>query len=138
MGGLCSGSSGSQQTISASNNQIPCHASTLNQPSMPYSYGKPITVEQLTRLRLEFWSTRVGGDVNMWQALKSASEALISNDIDMARAILGASEITITNGSIGTCYDTRFIISLSYHYHIIIISLSYHYHIYTILADTCM
>ena len=112
MGGLCS-IPGSQQTISASsNNQLPCDSSSLKQPSTQYSYGKAITVEQLDKLRLEFWSTRVGGDVNMWQALKSASEALISNDIDMARAILSASEITITNGSIGTCYDTRFL----YHY----------------------
>lgn len=34
-----------------------------------------ITTEQLTRLRNEFWETRVEGRAEMWQALRFAAEA---------------------------------------------------------------
>lgn len=96
--------SASSSTIDHS---LPGPASSLRQSSSPYAYGKSITSEQLTMLRDEFWNTRVGGDINMWQALRSASEAVISNDMELARAILEASEITITNSLLATCYDIR-------------------------------
>ena len=98
--GICYSTS-QQQTTSIGNQYPACHASSLRPSPTPYIYGKPITRDQLEKLRMEFWSTRVGGDVNMWQALRSACDALLNNDIQLARVVLEASEITITNGSLG-------------------------------------
>lgn len=40
------------------------------------------------RLREDFWSSRVEGNVHMWQNIRSAAEALASDDVMLANAIL--------------------------------------------------
>ena len=84
-----------------------CHASKLK-PTPSFYYGKAITIDELSTLRSDFWSTRIDGNSNVWQALKSAAEALLNNDIELSRAILDASEISINNNTLGTCYDPRY------------------------------
>lgn len=44
-------------------------------PIKPWKVDPAITTEQLTRLRNEFWETRVEGQQEMWQALRFAAEA---------------------------------------------------------------
>lgn len=41
----------------------------------------------------------------MWQAIKTASEAMIQSDHGLANAIIEASGITTPTGSLDTCYD---------------------------------
>lgn len=43
----------------------------------------------------------------MWQAIRSAAEALLENDVALANAIIVASNITSPNGSLEVCYDER-------------------------------
>mmetsp|Transcript_7906 Transcript_7906/g.7065 ORF Transcript_7906/g.7065 Transcript_7906/m.7065 type:complete len:250 (-) Transcript_7906:125-874(-) len=76
----------------------------LELPS-PYKYGRMIQKDELDRLREEYWSTRVEGNGIMWQALRSASEALIIGDLSLANAIIEASNIGTPNGSLELCYD---------------------------------
>ena len=93
----------------SSNSQavIVCHSSKL-QPTPSFYYGKSISIEEIDNLRNEFWCSRVEGSSIMWQALKSASEALLNDDIELARSLLDASELKICNNMLGTCYDTRY------------------------------
>lgn len=62
---------------------------------------------QINQQRQEFWTTRVDGNALMWQAIRSAAEALIANDVGLASAILEASNIITPNGSLELCYDER-------------------------------
>lgn len=39
-------------------------------------------------MRNDFWSSRVEGNIHMWQNIRSAAEALVSNDLMLANAIL--------------------------------------------------
>lgn len=59
------------------------------------------------RLREDFWSSRVEGNVHMWQNIRSAAEALASDDVMLANAILEASHIVSPTGSMETLYDER-------------------------------
>jgi hypothetical protein len=72
-----------------------------------YNHDSPITELQLLKLRKEFWNTRVDGSSLMWQAIKSASEALLTNDSILSNAILEASNIKTPSGSLSNCFDER-------------------------------
>lgn len=43
----------------------------------------------------------------MWQAIKSAAEAILSHDLPLANAILEASNIITTSGLLDLCYDEK-------------------------------
>lgn len=43
----------------------------------------------------------------MWQAIRSAAEAMLQDDVGLATAILEASEIRVPNGMLDICYDER-------------------------------
>lgn len=73
----------------------------------PFRYGSPVTLAQLNHRRQEFWATRTDGNAMMWQAIRTAAEAMLSGDIGLANAILEASNIITPNGSIDVCYDER-------------------------------
>ena len=83
---------------------IVCHSKLKPTPS--FYFGKSITIEELNNLRNEFWSTRVDGNTIIWQALRTASEALLNNDIELSKAILDASEISISNNILGKIEDS--------------------------------
>lgn len=70
-----------------------------------FNHGAPITKNQIAFQREEYWSTRIGGNIIMWQAIKTASEAMIQNDSALANAIIEASGISTPTGSLETCYD---------------------------------
>jgi hypothetical protein len=74
-------------------------------PCPPYKHGTPITEGQLKHQREEFWSTRIGGNAIMWQAIQTACEAMIVGDFLLANAIVEASAILTPNGTLDTCYD---------------------------------
>lgn len=105
------------QPVGVDRRQQPTLAGSLQRTALPlppsqpvsaptnYRHGSPITKAQLDSLRSTFWSTRVEGSMNMWLALKSASEALLEKDVMMANAVLGASNITTPNGNLSLCYD---------------------------------
>lgn len=57
-------------------------------PAAPYKHGSPITEGQLKHQREEFWSTRIGGNVIMWQAIQSACEAMVLGDFLLANTIV--------------------------------------------------
>ena len=57
-------------------------------PTRPYRHGAPITSGELNNQRNEFWGTRTEGNAHMWQSIRSAAEALLSNDLPLANAIL--------------------------------------------------
>lgn len=44
-------------------------------PVRPWKVDPALTTQQLTRLRNEFWETRVEGRKEMWEALRFAAEA---------------------------------------------------------------
>lgn len=73
----------------------------------PYRHGSPITTREITKQRADFWATRTEGNAQMWQAIRSAADALLENDVSLANAILVASSITTPNGSLEVCYDER-------------------------------
>lgn len=73
----------------------------------PFRQRAPITQIDLNNRRQEFWATRTDGNALMWQAIKTASEAMLGGDIDLARAILVASNIITPTGSMSLCYDER-------------------------------
>ncbi len=104
-------------------------ASIVHKPvSLPKSYkhGTTITQGELNNQRTEFWSTRTEGNRVMWQAIRSAAEALLNEDVALANAILEvsysfwlvvydvltaliaqASAISTPNGTLELCYDER-------------------------------
>lgn len=77
------------------------------QKSKSYRHGSEITQRELDQQRSDFWATRSGGNSHMWQAIRSAVEALLSNDLPLATAILEASNISTPNGTLDVCYDER-------------------------------
>lgn len=44
-------------------------------------------------MRNDFWSSRVEGNMHMWQNIRSAADALVSNDLMLANAILEVSSV---------------------------------------------
>ena len=88
---------------------------TLIQPSRPvsrplvkpppYRHPTDITLGDLNNQRVEFWGTRTVGNVHMWAAIRSASEALVSDDLLLASAIMEASNISTPSGSLDLVYD---------------------------------
>lgn len=53
-----------------------------------YKHGAVITQGELNNQRTEFWTTRTDGNRLMWQAIRSAAEALLSEDVALANAIV--------------------------------------------------
>lgn len=90
-----------------------CAASTSNDSpngapttaNAPGNGGPVMSMAELEAQRVEFWDSRVTGNTHMWNALRSAAEALNSNDASLATAIMTASNITAPNGTIELCYD---------------------------------
>eukprot|EP01039_Chlorochromonas_danica_P000428 gene428-462_t len=78
----------------------------LTQPKR-YHHGSHVTQGDLNNMRSEFWTSRVEGNTIMWQTIRSAAEALLSNDCVLANAILEASNIATPNGTLEVCYDER-------------------------------
>eukprot|EP01036_Dinobryon_divergens_P045920 gene45920-61381_t len=72
-----------------------------------YRHGTPVTQADLVNMRNTFWATRVDGNSHMWNALRTAAEALLSEDFPLANAIIEASNITTPNGNLELCYDER-------------------------------
>jgi len=70
-----------------------------------WKYGSKVTMADLTKMREEFWHTRVDGNQAMWLALKGAAEALIEGREDLANSLLQASQISTPEGNLLTCYD---------------------------------
>lgn len=100
--GLCRSSDAGQNSSSVQ--AFPAGSRPLALPR-PYSHGSKLTSAQLKTQRNEFWSTRVEGNNQMWQSLRSASEALINRDLTLANGILNASNISTPLGSLELCYD---------------------------------
>lgn len=73
----------------------------------PYRHGSPITQADLETRRNVFWGTQVQGNADMWNALRTASNALLNQDYNLANAILEASNISTPNASLEICYDER-------------------------------
>lgn len=84
---------------------------TTSRPSSPLVKSPPyqdsISQAQLIQQRQEFWSTRVDGNANSWQIIKSAAEAILEDNIMMANVLLEAGGITTPNGSLELCYDEQ-------------------------------
>mmetsp|Transcript_38511 Transcript_38511/g.39196 ORF Transcript_38511/g.39196 Transcript_38511/m.39196 type:complete len:236 (+) Transcript_38511:156-863(+) len=72
-----------------------------------YRHGSPITQADIVNMRNDFWGSRVDGNAHMWNALRTAAEALLSQDFVLANAIVDASNITTPNGNLELCYDER-------------------------------
>lgn len=70
-----------------------------------YRHGSPITQAELDQRRNVFWGTQVQGNAHMWNALRTASEALLSQDLNLANAVLEASNISTPSASLELCYD---------------------------------
>lgn len=80
---------------------------TVSSTQGSYTHGRPINPQQLEEERRQFWETRVGGDVNMWNSLRTAAEACLSGDLPLANAILEASNLSTPHGTLEVCYDER-------------------------------
>ncbi len=48
---------------------------------------------EINKQRADFWATRTDGSTQMWQAIKSAAEALLANDAALANAIVEVSRM---------------------------------------------
>jgi len=72
-----------------------------------YSHGRRITAQQLEQERNQFWESRVGGSIEMWQALRTCAEACHQGDLQLANAILEASNLSTPSGTLEVCYDER-------------------------------
>lgn len=71
-----------------------------------WSVEPAVTGEQLSRLRTEFWETRVEGRAEMWQALRFAAEAEsgpLKSETIKAAGLRPANK----KGSLQTTYDER-------------------------------
>jgi len=89
----------------AANNRGPERPSKRVTIPKKWKYGSKITVEDLAKMREEFWHTRVDGNQAMWLSLKGAADALIEGREDMANSLLQAAQITTPEGSLLSCYD---------------------------------
>mmetsp|Transcript_18423 Transcript_18423/g.30700 ORF Transcript_18423/g.30700 Transcript_18423/m.30700 type:complete len:230 (+) Transcript_18423:255-944(+) len=65
------------------------------------------SVAELQVMRKEFWESRVDGSPEMYVALRSVCEAILSEDSALADAILEASNITTVDATLSKCYDER-------------------------------
>mmetsp|Transcript_24589 Transcript_24589/g.41002 ORF Transcript_24589/g.41002 Transcript_24589/m.41002 type:complete len:260 (-) Transcript_24589:1815-2594(-) len=95
-------------TVSVSsrpNNVIPAASPLVRCKN--YRHGSSLSQRDLDRMRIEFWSTRTEGNRIMWQSIRSAAEALVSNDLPLATAILEASNIVTPSGTMELLYDER-------------------------------
>lgn len=68
-------------------------------------FGSKITMAGLADARKQYWETRVGGHMPIWQALQAASEAILAKDIQFATTLLEASNVKLPTGSLELCYD---------------------------------
>jgi hypothetical protein len=73
----------------------------------PFRHGAPITQGDLNNMRTEFWTSRVDGNHQMWQTLRSACDALLEEDLGLANAILDAASLITPNGTLEIVYDER-------------------------------
>eukprot|EP01038_Epipyxis_sp_PR26KG_P015924 gene15924-21604_t len=92
-----------QAQLSGSNNRV-------SRPvirTRNYQHGSTITQTELNNSRLEFWQTRTDGNAVMWQAIRTAAEAILDNDLGLANAILEASNISTPGGTLEVSYDER-------------------------------
>ncbi|KAJ3695136.1 hypothetical protein LUZ60_000513 [Juncus effusus] len=71
----------------------------------PWKHTQPITREELRQMRDEFWDTapHYGGQKEIWDALRAASEA----ELSLAQAIIDSAEIIVSNPDLTLCYDQR-------------------------------
>jgi hypothetical protein len=72
-----------------------------------FRHGAPITQGDLNNMRTEFWTSRVDGNHQMWQTLRSACDALLEEDLGLANAILDAASLITPNGTLEIVYDER-------------------------------
>mmetsp|Transcript_10785 Transcript_10785/g.34315 ORF Transcript_10785/g.34315 Transcript_10785/m.34315 type:complete len:222 (-) Transcript_10785:97-762(-) len=68
---------------------------------------RPLTVQDIARMRDEFWDTTVEGNPQTWAALRVVAETIVAGDIAQANALLEASNITTPSGTLRECYDER-------------------------------
>lgn len=59
--------------------------------AQPFRHGSPMTQGELNNLRNDFWSSRVEGNTHMWQALRTAAEAMLGDDLLLANAVMEVS-----------------------------------------------
>eukprot|EP01033_Poteriospumella_lacustris_P019082 gene19082-13770_t len=74
---------------------------------LPFRHGASITQGELNNMRTEFWTTRVEGNHQMWQTIRSACEALLEEDVGLANAIIDAASLITPNGTMEIVYDER-------------------------------
>jgi len=67
------------------------------------AYRSKIPINEIEKKRIEFWETRVEGNIDAWQALRGACEATEEDAI----AILGAMGLKLVNKSLQIAYDSR-------------------------------
>ncbi|KAF8474689.1 hypothetical protein BDZ91DRAFT_273129 [Kalaharituber pfeilii] len=73
-----------------------------------WSSKTPITREELTRRRDEYYDTRVTGRTEVWRVMRLAIETMENGDFPTAQEIINASGITIPTGNlIHGAYDER-------------------------------
>ncbi|KAG0465482.1 hypothetical protein HPP92_019646 [Vanilla planifolia] len=75
------------------------------QKPKPWKHPQSITMSELRRMREEFWDTapHYGGQKEIWDALKAASES----DISLTQAIVDSAGIIVANADMTICYDER-------------------------------
>ncbi|CAN8267389.1 unnamed protein product [Cochlearia groenlandica] len=71
----------------------------------PWAHTEPITREQLTNMRDEFWDTspHYGGQREIWEALKAAAEA----DLKLAQTIIDSAGVIVQSRDLTLCWDER-------------------------------
>eukprot|EP01119_Soliformovum_irregulare_P009896 TRINITY_DN2382_c0_g1_i2.p1 TRINITY_DN2382_c0_g1~~TRINITY_DN2382_c0_g1_i2.p1 ORF type:complete len:126 (-),score=15.44 TRINITY_DN2382_c0_g1_i2:106-483(-) len=72
----------------------------------PWKSSKPVTIEELKKLREDFWFSTKGteGSGTIWETLQAACE---EKDDVLTDAILEAAGIHLENGSLEIAYDLR-------------------------------
>mmetsp|Transcript_6710 Transcript_6710/g.20321 ORF Transcript_6710/g.20321 Transcript_6710/m.20321 type:complete len:148 (+) Transcript_6710:65-508(+) len=76
------------------------------QDPKPWELERPVTTEQLQRMREEFWETRVEGQKEMWEALRAASQA---ESAELRTQIIESAGITpaLKRRTLELVYDER-------------------------------
>eukprot|EP00270_Netrium_digitus_P017114 TRINITY_DN6233_c0_g1_i1.p1 TRINITY_DN6233_c0_g1~~TRINITY_DN6233_c0_g1_i1.p1 ORF type:complete len:117 (-),score=36.80 TRINITY_DN6233_c0_g1_i1:309-659(-) len=82
-----------------------CSQSKKLKKPKPWKSEESITREQLKQMREEFWDTspHYGGQKEIWDALKAATEA----DPGLAQLIIESAAIIVTSDDLSVCYDER-------------------------------
>jgi len=62
-------------------------------------------MDELMKMREEFWHTRVDGNPEMWQSLRGAAEALLNSQEDLANTIIEAAQMNTPQGTLLSSYD---------------------------------